>query len=317
MKNPKITILIATYNRASLLPKTLQSILAQTYSNWECLIIDDHSIDGTQKIVQDFIKKDKRFSYHLKSENYKVGLSGTRNYGLDLAESQNSEFIHFFDDDDLMHPKKLKLQLKGLLEDPESMFSICGRRNFENEDEINWEDHQQIFQSKLYSFGEAFLIGKLRLVAQVFLFRAPYLKGQRFDENLRYAEDWEFFSKLFLKENPTYVVLDQVLFFRRKHLNSMTEDWDRMGLRASNLNTAVNKVFYFLVDQNCHTPNSLTYFGRVFLLYHYSSNNLELIKQISKEDRIFSKLSKRLRMVLKIHYLMRKMVLRILIYNSK
>lgn len=316
MKNPKITILIATYNRASLLPNTLQSILAQTYINWECLIIDDHSTDGTEKIVQDFIKKDIRFSYYLKSENYKVGLSGTRNYGLDLAESQNSEFIHFFDDDDLMHPKKLELQLNGLLENPESMFSICGRRNFKNQDEINWEDHQQIFQSESYSFGEAFLIGKLRLVAQVFLFRAQYLRNQRFDENLRYAEDWEFFSKLFLKETPKYEVLEQVLFFRRKHLNSMTEDLDRMGLRASNLNTAVNKVFYFLVDQNGHTPNSLTYFGRVFLLYHYSSNNLELIKQISKGDRIFSKLSKRLRMALKIHYLMRKMVLRILIYNS-
>ena len=316
MKNPKITILIATYNRASLLPNTLQSILAQTYSNWECLIIDDHSTDGTEKIVQDFINKDKRFSYYLKSGNYKVGLSGTRNYGLDLAESYNSEFIQFFDDDDLMHPKKLELQLKGLHENPESMFSICGRRNFENEAEIDWEDHQQIFQSKLYSFGEAFLIGKLRLVAQVFLFRAQYLKDQRFDENLRYAEDWEFFSKLFLKETPKYEVLDQVLFFRRKHLNSMTEDLDITGLRASNLNTAVNKVFYFLLDHKCQTPNSLTYFGRVFLLYHYSSNNLELIKQISSEDKMFSKLSKRLQMALKIHYLMRKMVLRILIYNS-
>jgi len=316
MKNPKITILIATYNRASLLPNTLQSILAQTYSNWECLIVDDHSIDITEKIVQDFINKDKRFSYYLKSENYKVGLSGTRNYGLDLAESDNSEFIQFFDDDDLMHPRKLELQLKGLLEDPESMFSICGRRNFENEAEITWEDHQQIFHSKLYSFGEAFLIGKLRLVAQVFLFRAKYLKDERFDENLRYAEDWEFFSKLFLKESPKYVILEQVLFYRRKHLNSMTEDLDRTGLRASNLNTAVNKVFYFLVDQKCHTANSLTYFGRVFLLYHYSSNNLELIQQILKKERLFSKLSKRLQMALKIHYLMRKMVLRILIYNA-
>ena len=316
MKNPKITILIATYNRASLLPNTLHSILAQTYSNWECLIIDDHSTDGTKKIVKDFINKDKRFSYYLKSENYKVGLSGTRNYGLDLAESHNSEFIQFFDDDDLMHPKKLEFQLKGLLENPESMFSICGRRNFENETEINWEDFQQIFSSNFYSFGEAFLIGKLRLVAQVFLFRAQYLKGQRFDENLRYAEDWEYFSKLFLKETPKYEVLDQVLFFRRKHFNSITEGLDRTGLRSSNLNTAANKVFYFLIDHKCHTQNSLTYFGRVFLLYHYSSTNLEMIRQISKEDQMFSKLSKRLQMALKIHYFMRKMVLRILIYNN-
>lgn len=316
MKHPKVTILVATHNRASLLPNTLQSILAQTYINWECLIVDDHSTDNTEKIVQDFVNKDKRFTYNLKSEKYKVGLSGTRNCGLDLAESENCEFIQFFDDDDLMHPNKLELQLKSLLENPESMFSICGRRNFEKEEEINWEDHQLIYHSKLYSIGEAFLIGKLRLVAQVFLFRAKYLKDQRFDENLRYAEDWEFFSKLFLKETPKYVVLDQVLFFRRKHLNSMTEDLDRTGLRASNLNTAVNKVFYFLVDHKCHTANSLTYFGRIFLLYHYSSYNLNLVKQISKKDKIFSKLSKRLQMALKIHHLMRKMVLRILIYNA-
>ena len=98
MDNYKVTILLATFNRAHLIEETLNSIKSQTYTNWECIIVDDHSTDATPKVVSRLIAEDSRFSYFLKTGAYKKGLSGTRNYGLDIAESREAKFIQFFDD---------------------------------------------------------------------------------------------------------------------------------------------------------------------------------------------------------------------------
>ena len=102
MDSPKITILLASLNRENFLEETLKSIIDQTYSNWECLITDDGSNEETLKIIAHYCEKDERFQYYSKPNTYPKGLAGTRNFGLDLAEGRKSEFIQFFDDDDLM-----------------------------------------------------------------------------------------------------------------------------------------------------------------------------------------------------------------------
>ena len=58
--HPKVSIIMATYNRAHFILESLQSLLNQTYNNWECLIIDDGSTDDTEIVIKEFIKKDSR-----------------------------------------------------------------------------------------------------------------------------------------------------------------------------------------------------------------------------------------------------------------
>ena len=134
--NPRITILLATYNRAHLIGETLDSIIAQTYSNWECIIVDDHSQDGTESVITHYLDADSRFLYYKKTSNYKAGLSGTRNYGLDLALERDAEFIQFFDDDDIMHPQKLELKIRPLINNPSLDLSICCYRKFHSTETI-------------------------------------------------------------------------------------------------------------------------------------------------------------------------------------
>ena len=133
---PVIFILIPTYNRASLLQETLDSILAQTYPNWECIIIDDNSNENMERVLEDYIKTETRFSYFLRSSEYSKGPSGCRNMALDIAFRQNAEFIQFFDDDDLMHPEKLELQITPFHENPDLELNICQYQRFISRNEI-------------------------------------------------------------------------------------------------------------------------------------------------------------------------------------
>ena len=59
---PLVSIIIPTYNRAHLISETLDSILAQTYINWECIIVDDGSTDATGKVINEYIKRDNTIS---------------------------------------------------------------------------------------------------------------------------------------------------------------------------------------------------------------------------------------------------------------
>ncbi|PJB28034.1 hypothetical protein CO110_10670, partial [Candidatus Desantisbacteria bacterium CG_4_9_14_3_um_filter_40_11] len=108
MDNPKVSIVIPTHNRSSILLQTLRSVLSQTFSDFECLIIDDHSTDeNTRLIAKEFSLKDKRFkAYELPF--VKSGANAVRNYGLGLSKG---EFINFLDSDDIFSAQKIEMQL--------------------------------------------------------------------------------------------------------------------------------------------------------------------------------------------------------------
>ena len=103
---PIVSIILPTFNRGHLILETLDSIRKQSFNDWECLIIDDGSRDNTEHIVESIINEDGRFKFLYRSENYKKGPSGCRNYGLDIALGS---YIVFFDSDDIVHPDLLKI----------------------------------------------------------------------------------------------------------------------------------------------------------------------------------------------------------------
>ena len=110
---PKVTIIMATYNRAHFIVETLRSIQNQIFESWECLIIDDGGTDNTLEIITSILNKDSRFKFLKRPDNYKKGLPGCRNYGIDLAQG---DYIIFFDDDDIVHPENLKINLEVIQE---------------------------------------------------------------------------------------------------------------------------------------------------------------------------------------------------------
>ncbi|UXX81111.1 glycosyltransferase [Reichenbachiella carrageenanivorans] len=97
---PLVSIIIPSFNREALIAETLQSVLDQTYPTWECLIVDDGSIDGTKAVAQSFIEKDARFKW-LERHREPKGAPTCRNIGI---EKSKGEYVIFLDSDDLLYP---------------------------------------------------------------------------------------------------------------------------------------------------------------------------------------------------------------------
>lgn len=105
----KISIIIPTYNRGNIISLTLDSIKAQTYTNWECIVIDDKSTDNTKLIVSDYVNKDKRFHYI--QNQRKKGAQGARNTGLFYCDS---DWVFFFDSDNKLHPTCIEKLMQAI-----------------------------------------------------------------------------------------------------------------------------------------------------------------------------------------------------------
>ena len=114
MKNePLVSVIIPTYNRAHLIGETLDSVLAQTYQNWECIIVDDGSTDNSDEVIGEYVNKDSRFKYYHRPEEHLPGGNGARNYGFKMSQGK---YIQWFDSDDLMVAEKLELKVRAMLE---------------------------------------------------------------------------------------------------------------------------------------------------------------------------------------------------------
>ena len=107
---PLISVVIPAYNAGQFLDETLESVLSQTYENWECIIVNDGSTDKTESIAKKWCEKDARFRYFYKENS---GASDTRNLGIKEARG---EYIAFLDADDLYMPNFLDVCLENLVE---------------------------------------------------------------------------------------------------------------------------------------------------------------------------------------------------------
>ncbi len=107
----KVSIIIPTYNSEDFIRQTIDSVLDQSYTNWECLVIDDGSIDQTVQVIKEYMLVDQRIQLIEKKEN--SGAADTRNRGIKEAKGQ---YIAFIDSDDVWHKDKLKKQLMFMQE---------------------------------------------------------------------------------------------------------------------------------------------------------------------------------------------------------
>ena len=211
----KISVTIPTFNRVHLLRQAIDSVLDQSYQNFEIIVIDDGSTDGTRALVAQYGDKVRYF------EQPNGGLGVARNAGLDRA---TGDCIAFLDSDDFWYPFKLDLQVQLLARLPEAGFVFTefdilkddgrligqGSRTWLARDAL-WEEIYsrsassdslevqvpaqpafQVYSGNLYRhfLDEAFILPTTALV------RREAIGALRFSEGMRIFEDWEFFSRL-------------------------------------------------------------------------------------------------------------------------
>ena len=132
MEENKVSIIIPVYNAEKFIGKTIESVLNQTYKNWEILIFNDKSKDNSLKIIKKYSEKDKRIKVVDSKEN--VGVVAARNK---LTEIATGEFIAFLDADDYWKQNKLEKQIKFMLKNNALISCTEYTRVTEDEKEIN------------------------------------------------------------------------------------------------------------------------------------------------------------------------------------
>lgn len=211
MNNPLVSIIVPCCNQAQYLDEALQSVLDQTYVQWECIIVDDGSIDNTEEIAKKWTEKDIRFKY-LFQEN--KGLSSARNFGITLA---SGEYILPLDADDKIATNYVKLAIDAFQQDTSLKVVYCKAEKFGDETGI-W---------KLAPFS-LFNLSQKNMIFCAALFRKKdWALVGGYDVNMIYGwEDWEFWIAI-LKNGGDVKCLDEVGFYYRIKLNSMLNKIDR------------------------------------------------------------------------------------------
>jgi len=205
-KLPLVSIIIPCYNYGHLLADTLNNIKEQSYSNWECFIIDDNSTDNTAAVATSFSDKDARFCY-LHQQN--LGPAAARNLGLSKAKG---EYIQFLDADDLLENKKIEQQIALFLSHPEYDIVYSNVKYFKNNnptvlyDDITLEGSKP-WMKKISGKGDDVLLPLLK--GNIMVINSPLIRKKMFDEYgnfnelLRYNEDWELWIR-FARNNAIF-----------------------------------------------------------------------------------------------------------------
>jgi len=204
----KVSIIVPCYKQAEFLPETLDSVLSQTYPNWECVIVNDGSPDNTEEIAKLYCDKDQRFEYVSKKNE---GLSSARNTGI---VNSKGEFILPLDADDLISPTYLEKSVDHFLRFPETKLVYCKAEKFGKEN-CYWD---------LPPFNYEQFIWSNCIFCTAMFRRADYDQTGGYNENMVHGfEDWDFWLSLLKKEDAVYRI-DEVLFhYRTKESSMITE----------------------------------------------------------------------------------------------
>lgn len=204
-KNLKVSIVIPCYNQGNFIEETIDSVINQTYNNWECVIVDDGSTDESLKILESKVGGDSRFKV-ISIKN--SGVAFARNIA--IKESKGT-FILPLDGDDKINKKYLELAVEYFEKKPETDLLYCNAEYFGVKKGI-WV---------LPEYSYSFLMNGNCIFCSAIYRRKDYMeKTKGYDEELKYGyEDWEFWLQL-LNSSSNVVKLPQVLFYYRQHHES-------------------------------------------------------------------------------------------------
>lgn len=205
MQKQIVSIIVPCYNQAQFLDMCLQSVLDQSFTDWECIIVNDGSPDNTEEIVQVWLDKDSRYKY-LSKEN--GGLSSARNLGITHA---SGEFILPLDADDYIAGEYVAKAMQAFQEDATLKIVYCKAQKFGSSNEP-WI---------LPDFSQYNLSRKNMIFCSAFFRKKDWETVGGYDLNMIYGwEDWEFWIAI-LKNGGNVKCLESIGFYYRTKPESM------------------------------------------------------------------------------------------------
>lgn len=208
--NNLISIIVPIYNTEAYLAETIESVLAQTYSDWELLLIDDGSSDGSSFICKKYMDQDRRISYHFKSNG---GQASARNLGI---EKSNGNWIAFLDADDIWLPEKLANQLKDIDEKQPDFLYGMGYYYYPEKDEqlesYDWITGERSGDEFFQILYKSCAVNTNTVLVKKSLFDLVGLFNE--DPIMRGTEDWDLWLRIAQKVDKVYGSSNRDVYYR-------------------------------------------------------------------------------------------------------
>ncbi len=227
MDNPLVSIIIPTYNRAHLIGETLESVIGQTYQNWECIVVDDRSNDYTEELLEFYCLFDSRIVFQKRPEVKIKGASSCRNFGLKLTKG---ELIQFLDSDDLLEINKLEEQIKLYTDDLELI--TCKWGGFEKSSNLTTRYKFRYYSYRNYNKGINLLrtFGKKNEFLPSHVYLTPKLlvrKAGWWNESISNNDDAEFFTRIILNTSKIKFSSKTSVYYRYSGTNKLSDFTDK------------------------------------------------------------------------------------------
>jgi glycosyltransferase involved in cell wall biosynthesis len=283
---PKIAIIIPVYNREHLLSYTLDSIIEQSFTDWECVIVDDHSSDTSFEVMERYQKRDPRFKVYKRPNELKKGANACRNFGFTKSIAPN---IKWFDSDDIMLPKHLEIAY-STLRDQQLDFVVT--------DTINFDHNTQEFFGKPYNFERgkesitAENLAHIRIgwITDDFLGTRKIVDSVKFNENITDGDEYNFFIKV-LQNEVKGAFVNQALTHRRIHIDSIS-----FKSRQNEINYKSN-----LATLKYHTANDLVVYNNKTLIRWFLSGYMRISFDLAMASTIIPYKNEAFKLICKYH----------------
>ena len=263
---PKVSIVVPTYNRARYVTEAVDSVLAQTFRDYELIVIDDGSTDNTKDVL---LRYEGRIKYLYQPNS---GVGAARNAGIRCAVG---EWLAFLDSDDLWLPEYLSCQMDRAKLDPRICTHMTNSIRVQADGaKIDTFQHAGIDPLKAFKNDSclvlerplAFIIQKHLPFLQATMFRREaFIKAGLFNERVTIAEDVEAIARMSLQGSFSLCNRPLVHIMRRhESISNLSSRWDSDIIYCRNCNGAIY--------QNLLTQSNLTYFEKHTLNRLLSSN---------------------------------------------
>lgn len=215
---PLVSVLIPSYNYANYICEAIESVLAQTYTNFQLLIVDNCSTDNTEEVIQKYLSH-SRVSFHKNSSN--LGLTGNFNQCIKLS---NGKYIKLLMADDKFHPELLMKFVDVMETHPQVVLVTSYSEIFGIKSEVRkapftgLQDGKKIIVESLREGQPANWIGEPTTT----MFRREAIdKSGYFDTNFFYLVDWEMWTRILLTGDCC--IIPEVLSYFRVHTDQISE----------------------------------------------------------------------------------------------
>lgn len=258
--NSVVSIIIPSYNRSSYLGETLESVLSQTYTNWECIIIDDGSTDYTWELMEFYCKKDSRFQYYPRLKNRNKGASSCRNYGI---EKSRGRYIQFLDSDDLLSRTKIASQVTILKQPGEVSVVTCKWGRFSSQEKKVYENlaaYQDFFELDKFLDALSLSFGFFPIHAYL-IKKSEIYKAGFWNENLSLNDDTEFIIRVLINSRKIVFSPSGSAFYR----------WPEKGniSQYSNKNKVIDAVYSWKIIE-------------VYLKIRFKTDKIDFVEHAKK-----------------------------------